>query len=410
MEQLRWVDPEIYEAIRKEEDREKGSLVLIASENYASKAVLEAQGSVLTNKYAEGYPNARYYGGCEYMDLVEEIARERVKRLFSCDYANVQPHSGSQANMAIYFAFMEPGDTLMGMSLSHGGHLSHGSPVSFSGRVYKAVSYSVREDDHLIDYDQVRDLAKRHRPKIIVAGASSYPRVIDFKAFAQIAKEVGAYFMADIAHIAGLIVAGLHPSPVDDADFVTSTTHKTLRGPRGGLILAKGEYGQKIDKAIFPGLQGGPLMHVIAAKAVAFKEALLPEFAQYQQQVLNNSKALAERLMELGFDLVTGGTDNHLILVDLTRKGMSGKEAEDLLGRAGIVVNKNTIPFDKRGPQITSGIRLGTPAITTRGLKEQHMAQIALWINEILSTRDEEVIKRVKAEVWEVCQAHPIYQ
>ncbi len=410
MKSLRESDPEIFGLIQKEIERESEDLVMIASENYASRAVLEAQGSVLTNKYAEGYPNARYYGGCEYVDLVEELAIERLKGLFGSEYCNVQPHSGSQANMAIYLAFLKPGDPIMGMSLSHGGHLSHGSPVNFSGRYFKAIGYTVNRETGLLDYDQIRELALRYRPKIIVAGASAYPRVIDFKAFKEIADECGAYFMADIAHIAGLIITGHHPSPVGLADFVTSTTHKTLRGPRGGFILAKGEYGEAINKAIFPGLQGGPLMHVIAAKAVAFKEAGMPEFRAYQEQVVKNSQTLARELMDLGFKLVSGGTDNHLILVDLSDKGITGKEAEYALGKAGIVVNKNAIPFDKRGPQITSGIRIGTPAATTRGLKESEMKTVAHWIAQVLEHPwEEELLLRVRGELRELLSGFPIY-
>lgn len=411
METLKSVDPEIFELIQKEIQRESQNLVMIASENYASKAVLEAQGSVLTNKYAEGYPGARYYGGCEYVDQVEDLARERLNRLFGSEYCNVQPHSGSQANMAIYLAFLKPGDTILGMSLSHGGHLSHGSPVNFSGKYFNAINYTVDQRTELIDYDQVRDLALRYKPKIILTGASAYPRLINFQAFKEIAEESGAYLMADIAHIAGLIVAGQHPSPVGLADFITSTTHKTMRGPRGGFILAKKEYGDLINKAIFPGIQGGPLMHVIAAKAVAFREANSEEFKEYQGQVVKNAKVLAEELLALGFRLVSGGTDNHLILVDLSDKGVTGKEAESALGRAGIVVNKNTIPYDKRGPQITSGIRIGTPAVTTRGLREPEMKRIAHWIREVIQRpQDEDLHRRIKGEVEELLKGFPIYQ
>jgi len=402
-------DPEIFELIQREKEREEKSLVLIASENYVSEAVLEAQGSLLTNKYAEGYPGARYYGGCEIMDLVEELARKRLLKLFHADYANVQPHSGSQANMAIYFAFLNPGDLILGMNLSHGGHLSHGSPVNFSGKFFTSLSYGVNADTGLIDYDQVRELAKRHRPRIIVTGASAYPRIIDFDAFKSIAEECGAYLLADIAHIAGLVVAGLHPSPVGKADFVSSTTHKTMRGPRGGFILAKKEYGEKLDKAIFPGIQGGPLMHVIAAKAVAFKEALTQDFVEYQKQVVKNAKVLAEELQEKGFRLVTGGTDNHLLLVDLTPQAITGKEAEDLLSKAGIVVNKNAIPYDKRSPKVTSGIRIGTPAATTRGLKEEEMRQIASWIYQILTNRtQEDLLSKIKSQVEELMGRYPL--
>lgn len=411
MKPLKEVDSDIFQLIQKEIQRESQNLVMIASENYASRAVLEAQGSVLTNKYAEGYPAARYYGGCEYVDQVEELARQRLNSLFGSEYCNVQPHSGSQANMAIYMAFLKPGDTILGMSLSHGGHLSHGSPVNFSGRYYKAIGYFVRPDTELIDYDQVRELAIKHKPRLILTGASAYPRVIDFRAFRSIADECGAYLMADIAHIAGLIISGHHPSPVGLADFVTSTTHKTLRGPRGGFILARKEYGDAINKAIFPGIQGGPLMHVIAAKAVAFKEAGSEEFRQYQNQVVKNARVLAEEMLGLGFRLVSGGTDNHLVLVDLSDKGITGKEAEYALGKAGIVVNKNTIPFDQKGPQITSGIRIGTPAATTRGLKEEEMKSIARWIAEVLKRpTDEELIEKVRGQVRELLSQFPIYQ
>lgn len=411
METLKYKDPEIFELVQKEIQRESQNLVMIASENYVSQAVLEAQGSVLTNKYAEGYPGARYYGGCEYVDQVEDLARERLNRLFGSEYCNVQPHSGSQANMAIYMAFLKPGDTILGMNLSHGGHLSHGSPVNFSGKYFHAINYTVDPKTELIDYDQVRDLALKFRPKIILTGASAYPRLIDFNAFKDIAEESGAYLMADIAHIAGLIVAGLHPSPVGLADFVTSTTHKTLRGPRGGFILAKKEYGDLINKAIFPGIQGGPLMHVIAAKAVAFREAESEEFKEYQGQVVRNAKALAEELLALGFRLVSGGTDNHLVLVDLSNKGITGKEAEYALGKAGIVVNKNTIPYDKRGPQITSGIRIGTPAVTTRGLREPEMKRIAHWIKEVLQRpQEEDFLQKIKKQVEELLQGFPIYK
>jgi len=409
MNSLLKCDPEIFGLIQREEEREEKSLVLIASENYVSKAVLEAQGSVLTNKYAEGYPGARYYGGCEVMDLVEDLARKRLCELFHADYANVQPHSGSQANMAIYFAFLNPGDLILGMNLSHGGHLSHGSPVNFSGKFFRSMGYGVAPHTGLIDYDQVRELARKHRPRIIVTGASAYPRIIDFDSFRSIADECGAYLLADIAHIAGLVVAGLHPSPVGKADFVSSTTHKTMRGPRGGFILAKKEYGERLDKAIFPGIQGGPLMHVIAAKAVAFKEALSPNFLEYQRQVVRNAKVLAEELQQKGFKLVTGGTDNHLLLVDLTPQGITGKEAENLLSKAGIVVNKNTIPFDKRGPQVTSGIRIGTPAATTRGLKEEEMRHIASWIHQILTNPNQEDLPlKIKAQVEELLRHFPL--
>ncbi len=407
---LREVDPEVFSAIRDEIKREKENLLMIASENYASRAVIEAHANVMTNKYAEGYPGARYYGGCEYVDIVENLAIERAKKLFNAEHVNVQPHSGSQANMAVYFSVLKPGDLIMGMDLAHGGHLSHGSKVSFSGTLFKSVFYGVSPETERIDFDQVRKIAKEYKPKMIIAGASAYPREIDFSLFKEIAQEIGAFFMADIAHIAGLIVAGLHPSPVGLAEFVTSTTHKTLRGPRGGIIITNKEYAQKIDKAIFPGIQGGPLMHIIAAKAVAFKEAMSPDFKEYQKQVIKNAKVLAEELLRLGFRLVSGGTDNHLILMDLTDKGITGKQAEEALAKAGIVVNKNSIPFDKRSPKITSGIRIGTPALTTRGFKEDEMKLIASLISKVLSNPDsDQVIKSVKAKVKELCQSFPIY-
>lgn len=407
---LKETDSEIYEAIEAELKRERQSLVMIASENYASRAVIEAQANVMTNKYAEGYPGARYYGGCEFVDRVERLARSRANRLFDSEHANVQPHSGSQANMAVYLSVLQNGDTIMGMDLSHGGHLTHGSPVSFSGKIYNPLFYGLHPETQRIDYDQVRDLAQKHKPKIIIAGASAYPRRIDFSLFKDIAQGVGAYFMVDMAHIAGLVAVGLHPSPVGQADFITSTTHKTLRGPRGGLILCSEEYGAKLDKSVFPGTQGGPLMHIIAAKAVAFEEALRPDFAAYQKQVVVNAHVLAEALMGYGFDLVSGGTDNHLILIDLTAKGITGLDAERALGEAGIVANKNTVPFDKKGPKITSGLRLGTPALTTRGMKEAEIRQIAGLINEILDApSSESVLRRVEGVVSELCGNFPIY-
>ncbi len=407
---LKESDSEVYGAIVSELRREQDSLVMIASENYASRAVMEAQATVLTNKYAEGYPGARYYGGCEFVDMVERLAVERAKTLFRAEYVNVQPHSGSQANMAVYLAAMEPGDLMLGMDLAHGGHLTHGSPVSFSGKLYRAVHYGVTEKEHLIDFDQVRDKAKKHRPKIIVAGASAYPRTIDFHTFREIADEVEAYLMVDMAHIAGLVAADLHPSPVGVAHFVTSTTHKTLRGPRGGFIIALERHCTPLDKAIFPGIQGGPLMHVIAAKAVAFGEALEPSFVEYQRQVILNAKALAQELAAQGFDLVAGGTDNHMVLVDLTGLGITGQEAERLLEDVGIAVNKNAIPFDKRPPKVTSGLRLGTPAMTTRGLKEGEMKEVARLIARVLkSPGDESVRKSVAGKVQEICSAFPIY-
>jgi len=405
------VDPEIYESIKGEEYREEYHLELIASENFVSRAVLEAQGSVLTNKYAEGYPGKRYYGGCLYMDRVEDIARERVKAIYGAEHANVQPHSGSQANMAVYFVVLNPGDKVLGMNLAHGGHLTHGSPVNFSGKFFNFYFYGVDKETERINYDAVLNLAKEVKPKLIVAGASAYPRIIDFEKFASIAEDVGAYLMVDMAHISGLVAAGLHPSPVPYAQFVTSTTHKTLRGPRGGFILCKKEFAKEIDKAIFPGIQGGPLMHVIAAKAVAFKEAMSPDFKEYQRQILLNAKALAEELMRLGYRLVSGGTDNHLMLVDLRDKGITGKEAEKALEEAGITVNKNSIPFDPQPPTVTSGIRIGTPALTTRGMKEDEMRYIARLIHEVLSNiKDDKVKEKVKIEVEELCKQFPIYR
>jgi glycine hydroxymethyltransferase len=410
-EDLKTADPEVAKAIRAEIAREKNSLVMIASENYASRAVMEAQANVMTNKYAEGYPKKRYYGGCEYVDMVERLAVERAKSLFRAEYANVQPHSGSQANMAVYFSFLKPGDTILGMGLSHGGHLTHGSPINFSGRWFKALHYGLEAQTQRIDYDQVHDLAKKHRPKMIVAGASAYPRVIDFRTFGEIARAVGAYLMADIAHVAGLVAAELHPSPVGEADFVTSTTHKTLRGPRGGIIVAEDRYGEALSKGVFPGIQGGPLMHVIAAKAVCFGEALTPEFGRYQLQVLKNARILADALSASGFDLVSGGTDNHLLLLDLTKRGISGLDAEKALGRAGIVVNKNAVPFDTRGPRVTSGLRLGTPALTTRGMKEPEMKRIADLIKSVLDDpRNQENAERVRRRVKDLCDRFPIYE
>ncbi len=408
---LKELDPEVYGAIQSEIKREKHNLLMIASENYASPAVIDAQANVMTNKYAEGYPGARYYGGCEYVDVVERLAIERAKNLFGAEHVNVQPHCGSQANMAVYLSFFKPGDVILGMDLSHGGHLTHGSSVSFSGTMFKSVSYRLDPKTQRIDYDQMRDLAKKYKPKVIVSGASAYPRIIDFQLFREIAHENGAYMMADMAHIAGLVAAGIHPSPVGVADFVTTTTHKTLRGPRGGLILSEKKYAEKLDRAVFPGIQGGPLMHIIAAKAVAFGEALKPEFAVYQKQVVANAKVLAEELVNLGFDLVTGGTDNHLILIDLTERGITGRDAETALVKAGIVANKNTIPFDKRGPKVTSGLRLGTPALTTRGMQENEMKIIAGLIKKALENpKSERSLREVQATVSELCSSFPIYQ
>ncbi|MBU4504628.1 MAG: serine hydroxymethyltransferase [Proteobacteria bacterium] len=403
------IDPDIADVIAKEIDRQKNTLELIASENIASRAVMAVQGSVLTNKYAEGYPDKRYYGGCEYVDVAERLAVKRAKRLFSAAYANVQPHSGSQANMAVYFALLNPGDAVLGMALSHGGHLTHGSPVSFSGRLYNFVHYGVKEDTGRIDYEEVALLAKKHRPKMIIAGASAYPRIIDFEKFAEISESVGAYLVVDMAHIAGLVAAGVHPSPIPFADVVTSTTHKTLRGPRGGLILGKTDYSRKLDRQVFPGIQGGPLMHVIAAKAVAFKEALGESFKTYQVNVVKNAKILAENLMKKGIKLISDGTDNHMMLADLRNLNINGKDAEEALGRAGITVNKNSIPFEKLGPFVTSGIRIGTPAITTRGMKESEMKIIAGVIVDVLqSHNNDNVIISARQKVSELCKAFPV--
>ena len=403
-------DPEIAAVIEKELDRQRHTLELIASENIASAAVMAVQGTVLTNKYAEGYPDRRYYGGCEHVDTAEKLAIERAKRLFEADYANVQPHSGSQANMAVYFAMLAPGDTVLGMDLSHGGHLTHGSPVSFSGKFYNFVHYGVRKDSGMIDYDEIAAKAKKSKPKMIIAGASAYPRIIDFKLFAAIARSVNAFLMVDMAHIAGLVAAGVHPSPLPYADVVTSTTHKTLRGPRGGLILAKKDYSDRLNKEIFPGIQGGPLMHVIAAKAVAFKEALSESFKLYQHNTVANASVLAEELMKAGLELISGGTDNHLMLVDLRNLGITGKEAEAVLDRVGITVNKNTIPFDPQGPFVTSGIRIGTPAVTTRGMQTPEMQTIAGLIVDVLThSRDSAVIQRSRKTVQALCAAFPIY-
>ncbi|MGB9681537.1 MAG: serine hydroxymethyltransferase [bacterium] len=404
---LEVTDPEIYNAIKGEREREESTLELIASENFTSLAVLEAQGSLLTNKYAEGYPKHRYYGGCRWVDVVEQLAIDRAKELFKAEHANVQPHSGSQANMAVYFAVLNPGDIVLGMNLSHGGHLTHGSPVNISGKYFKFVSYGVNPETETIDYDQVRDLAKTHKPKLIVTGASAYPRVIDFERFSKIAKEVGSLLMVDMAHIAGLVAAELHPSPVPWAEFVTTTTHKTLRGPRSGLILCKTDYAKVIDKAIFPGTQGGPLMHIIAAKAVALKEAMSQEFRDYQLQIIKNAKTLSETLAENGFRLVSGGTDNHLMLVDVRPLGLTGKEAEKMLEEIGITVNKNAIPFDPQPPTITSGIRIGTPAVTTRGMKEPQMREIGEIISKCL--KKEETQESLKNRVKELCKAYPLF-
>ncbi|MEW6614980.1 MAG: serine hydroxymethyltransferase [Thermodesulfobacteriota bacterium] len=408
---LREADPEIAEVIRLETKRQAYRLELIASENFVSEAVLEAQGSILTNKYAEGYPKKRYYGGCEFVDSVENLAITRGKELFSADHVNVQPHSGTQANMAVYFSVLSPGDTIMGMSMTHGGHLTHGSPASFSGKLYNVITYGVTRDTQRIDYDRVERLAKDSRPKLIVVGASSYPRIIDFHHFRRIADEVGAYLMVDMAHIAGLIAGGLHPSPVPHAEFITSTTHKTLRGPRGGLILCQKEFARVIDSLVFPGIQGGPLMHIIAAKAVAFKEALSPEFKDYQKQIVTNASTLAAELQKRGYELVTGGTDTHLLLVNLSKTDLTGKVAQEALDEAGITVNKNEIPFDSRGPVITSGIRIGASAVTTRGMKESEMKVIADFISQVLSdVSNRSNLKRVKDMVFDLCKGFPIYQ
>lgn len=411
MENLKQADPEVYQAIVDEIKREQDKIVLIASENYASPAVLEAQGSVFTNKYAEGYPNKRYYGGCEYADVVESLAIERAKELFGAEHVNVQLHSGSQANMAVYFSMLKPGNKILGLSLSHGGHLSHGVSVNFSGAIYKAFFYGVGKRTGVINYSEVRKLAKKHKPKLILAGASAYSRVIDFRKLAGIAKEVKAYFLADIAHIAGLIATGNHPSPVPYADFVTTTTHKTLRGPRGGMIMCKAEYARAIDKTVFPGIQGGPLMHVIAAKAVAFKEALTPEFKRYQLQIIRNAKELADAIISKGLKVISGGTDTHLMLIDLTNKKITGNEAEKALDAAGITVNKNSIPYDRQPATVTSGIRLGTPIVTSRRMKEPEMVIIADLISKVIDNpKDNAVISKVKSKVRELCKKFPVYE
>ena len=402
-------DPEVARWIHEEERRQNGGLELIASENFVSRAVREAQGSVLTNKYAEGYPGRRYYGGCEFVDKIETLAIERVKALFGAEHANVQPHSGSQANMAVYMTVLKPGDTILGMNLSHGGHLTHGHPLSYSGFEYNVVAYGVRREDERIDYDELAELAREHRPGLIIAGASAYPREIDFRRFAEVAAETGAVFMADMAHIAGLVLAGIHGSPVPHADFVTSTTHKTLRGPRGGFVLCRADRAKDLDRKVFPGVQGGPLEHVIAAKAVAFAEAGTPEFADYQRRVVENAKALAARLMQRGFRLVSGGTDNHLMLLDVGAAGLSGKEAEKMLDAAGLTVNKNTIPFDTRPPLVASGIRIGTPAVTTRGMATTEMETIGDAIARVLESRGDAAVQdEVRAVIAELCAAYPL--
>jgi glycine hydroxymethyltransferase len=408
---LREVDPEIAQALDLEVDRQARTLELIASENFVSEAVLEALGSVMTNKYAEGLPGNRYYGGCEFVDVAERLAIERAKKLFGAEHANVQAHSGSQANQAVYMTVLKPGDTLLGMSLAHGGHLTHGHPLNFSGKMYKIVSYGVRKDTETVDFDELERLAQEHKPRLIVAGASAYPRVLDFERFAAIAKKSGSLLMVDMAHIAGLIAADLHPSPFPHADFVTTTTHKTLRGPRGGAVFSKAQYAKELDKIVFPGIQGGPLMHVIAAKAVCFQEALQPEFREYQKQIVLNARAIAEALAHRGFRIVSGGTDTHLMLVDVFSKKVTGKQAEKALGIAGITVNKNVIPFDTNPPMVASGIRIGTPAATTRGLQEPQMEVIAQWISEVLhNIEDESVQKRIRSEVEALTEKFPLYE
>ena len=401
-------DPEVAEAMRLELSRQQGNIELIASENFVSPAVMAAAGSHLTNKYAEGYPGHRYYCGCQFVDIAENLARDRLKEIFGCEYCNVQPHSGAQANLAVFFAVLQPGDTVMGMNLAHGGHLSHGSPVNISGKYFNIVPYGVRPEDERIDYDEMERIALECKPKMIVSGASAYPRVIDFKRIREICDKVGAYMMVDIAHIAGLVATGLHPSPVPYADFVTTTTHKTLRGPRGGAIMCKEEHGKAIDKAVFPGIQGGPLMHIIAAKAVAFKEALTPEFRQYQAQIIKNAAAMADEFDKLGIKMVSGGTDNHLILLNLTDKGLTGKELEKMLDEVHITANKNAIPFDTQKPFVTSGIRIGTPAMTSRGMKEEEARTVARLIAKIIEEK-EGAFGYVKAEVAKLCAAFPLY-
>lgn len=403
-------DKQIYDLIKLEEEREEYSLILIASENYVDEEILEVQGSVLTNKYAEGYPSKRYYSGCSYYDDIENIAIERAKMLFKAEHANVQPHSGSSANMAVFYAVLNIGDTILGMNIAHGGHLTHGAKVSFSGKFYRALGYNVSSKDEMLDYDEIRQIALSEKPRMIVTGASAYPRMIDFKKFREIADEVGAYLMADIAHIAGLVAAGLHQSPVEYADFVTTTTHKTLRGPRGGLILCKKEFAKKVDSAVFPGIQGGPLMHVIAAKAVALKNAMSTEFTEYQGQIIKNAKHLSGCMEKRGYRMVSGGTDNHLFLVDLSNKGITGNEAQVALERSGIMVNKNLIPFDTKGPNVTSGIRIGTPAVTTRNMKEQEMELICDLIDRALKDINNESLHlKIKEEVRTLCKRFPLY-
>ncbi|MEA1990788.1 MAG: serine hydroxymethyltransferase [Thermodesulfobacteriota bacterium] len=407
---LKRTDPEVFQAFRAEIERQTEQLEMIASENFVSEAIMQAEGSVFMNKYAEGYPGKRYYGGCKNMDVVEKLAIDRLNQLFGSEYANVQPHSGTQANMAVYFAVLNPGDSILSMDLAHGGHLSHGLPASFSGRFFKIAHYGVSRETEVIDYDRVAEIAEKHQPKLIIAGASAYPRILDFASFRKIADQVGAYLMVDMAHIAGLVASGVHPSPVPFADFITSTTHKTMRGPRGGIILAMEKYSRSLNSQIFPGIQGGSLMHVIAAKAVAFKEAQRDDFKIYQQQIVSNAKTLAKTLQDRGFRLVSGGTDNHLLLVDLSDKGLTGAKAEEILERSGITVNKNTIPFDTRSPSITSGIRIGTPAATTRGLKEQEMEEVGNYISELLNQpEDDKLIGDIKMKIRALCERFPLY-
>lgn len=407
LDSIKKQDPQIYESIKLEMERQSNKIEMIASENFTSKAVMEAMGSQLTNKYAEGYPGKRYYGGCEYVDIAENLARDRMMELFGGEYANVQPHSGSQANMAVYFAMLEPGDKILGMNLSHGGHLTHGSPVNFSGKLYEVISYGVNDEGY-IDYDELREIALKEKPKMIVAGASAYARTIDFKKFREICDEIDAYLMVDMAHIAGLVAAGVHPNPVPYADFVTTTTHKTLRGPRGGAILCKEKYGKAIDKSIFPGIQGGPLMHIIAAKAVCFKEAMSEEFKEYQRKVIDNAKALAKALQDRDFNIVSGGTDNHLLLIDLRNKNITGKKAEHLLDEIGITANKNTVPNETQSPFVTSGIRIGTPAITTRGFGKEEMIEIADIISWTIDNREGDLTE-AKERVKALCDKFPLY-
>jgi glycine hydroxymethyltransferase len=411
MSRLREVDPEVWEAIYGETKRQAETLELIASENFVDDAVMEAAGSVMTNKYSEGYPGKRYYGGCQFMDVVENLARDRAKQLFGCEHANVQPHSGSQANMGVYFSVMKPGDTMLGLNLSHGGHLTHGHPLNFSGKFFNVVPYGVNKETEVIDYDELMKIAKGAKPRMIITGASAYPRELDFAKFREVADEVGALLMVDIAHIAGLIVAGIHQSPVPFADFVTTTTHKTLRGPRGGMIMCKKEYAKELDREVMPGIQGGPLMHIIAAKAVAFKEAMRPEFKEYQRQIVKNAKTLAQELVNYGYHVVSGGTDTHLMLLSFIERNMTGKVVEEALEKAGITVNKNTVPFDPQKPFITSGIRIGTPALTTRGMKEPEMKKIASLIHEVISNMgNEEIYGKVKKEVSNLCNKFPLYK